>query len=257
MKLKLVTLNIRITNPVDFETRAHDIADKIHTEFPDIICFQELSTQMKAVLAPLVPEYTFIGGGRYFNRLGEGTPIAFKSDRFVISEFRTRWLSATPYIPESRYIGDQGGCPRVYTYSLLTECSSGESLRVYDTHFDKEGKNARLMEADVMLETIKDDTVRFQYPAVLVGDLNATPEKPEIRKIAECGFLTDITSHFEQTFNYFDEPFDYENEHKIDYIFITDAISCIDTKLWDYTPDGRYLSDHFGIMATLEITAKK
>lgn len=253
MKLKLVTLNIRITNPTDFAPRARDIADKIHKEAPDVICFQELSTDMKAVLAPLVPEYTFVGGGRIFNRLGEGTPCAFRSDRFVISEFRTRWLSATPYIPESRYIGDQSTCARVYTFSLLTDSQSGESLRVYNTHFDKAGQNARLMEASVMVETIKEDAACFPHPAVLVGDLNATPEKPEIRKLAECGFLNDITDHFEQTFNYFGEPFDYENEHKIDYIFITDSIKCSDTELWTYSPEGKYLSDHFGIMASLEL----
>lgn len=254
MKLKLVTFNVRIvTDAADFEPRAKTIADKINLERPDIICFQELSTQMKAILAPLVPDYSFIGGGRYSNRLGEGVPTAYRSDRFAVSEYRTRWLSPTPMLPESRFGGDQSGCPRIYTFTLMTDTMSGESIRVYNTHFDHVGAAARSLEADMLLSAIMADADDFPYPAVLVGDLNATPEKPEIRKLSQSGILTDITDHFEQTFNYFDQPFDYENEHKIDYIFISDGISCHSTELWTYTPDGKYLSDHFGIMAELSM----
>lgn len=253
MKLKLVTFNVRISRPTEFALRVGPIADKINLEQPDIICFQELSTEMKAMLAPLVPDYTFVGCGRLENRLGEGTPTAFRSDRFVISEYRTRWLSQTPMIPASRFVCDQSPCTRLYTFSLLTDVATGESLRVYNTHFDHVGANARSMEADMILSAISEDKNAFPFPAVFVGDLNATPEKPEIVKLSSSGMLTDITNHFEQTFNYFDEPFDYENEHKIDYIFISDGITCHDTELWTYTPEGKYLSDHFGIMATLEM----
>lgn len=252
MKIKLVTFNIRIQSPEDFAVRVPAIVKKIRSAEPDVICFQELSSEMQKVISPQLTEYTFIGGGRDGRRLGEGTPIAYKKDRFVVGEFRTRWLSDTPYVPASSFGGDQSGCPRIYTFACLTDSTDGVSIRIYNTHFDHVGALARSKEADLILKAAADDAENFPYPAVLVGDLNATPEKVEIRKISNSDMFTDVTDHFEQTFNNFGKTVN-KDESKIDYVFISDGILCTETELWNDVKDGKYLSDHFAIMANIEL----
>lgn len=252
MKLKLVTFNIRIQSAKDFSVRLPGIVEKIKNSDADVICFQELSCDMKSVLAPLLPDYIIVGGGRNSDRLGEGVPIAYKKDRFVVSELRTRWLSDTPYVPSSRFNGDQSGCPRVYVYACLTEVNEGITFRVYNTHFDHVGKDARFKEAQMILNAVREDFDNYPYPSILTGDLNATSDTPEIRMIVESGLFIDVTDHFEQTFNNFGGHVE-EFETKIDYIFISEEILCTQTELWDDTFNGNYLSDHFAIAADLEL----
>ena len=253
MNINLVTFNIKIQSASSLASRIDRIAKRIRTSDADIVCFQEMSTDMQYVAAASLPEYVFIGGGRNSNRCGEGTPIAYKRERFVLQEFRTRWLSATPTVPESTFGGDQSGCPRVYVLAFLTDLKTGGHLRVYNTHFDHKGKNARYSEATLLINEIEKDNEIFETPFVITGDLNAMPHTKEIKLISEREGITDVTNHFEQTFNAYDEPFDYGEEAKIDYIFVSDGIVCKDTELWNEKENGEYLSDHFPIFASLVI----
>ena len=251
MELKVVTFNIRIQSASDFAARVDRISKRINDSSADIICFQELSTSMQKLLAEKTPDYVFVGGGRDATRLGEGTPIAYKRDRFVLQEFRTRWLSDKPTVPNSCFECDQGH-PRIYTFALLSDHDTEKHFRIYNTHFDYRGKNARILESKMLRDEIaKDDEIFKGIPFVITGDFNAMPQTEEIKIISERDDLTDISSQIEQTFNGYDKPFDRDKELKIDYIFVSDGIVCTGTELWSEKVNGEYLSDHFPILSYL------
>jgi len=105
--IKLVTFNIRCDYGQDginnFNFRAPLITDKINTEKPDIICFQEVLPHIASWLKTAFADYYIIGCGRSADFADEQEAIAFKKDRFNLVNMSTFWMSETPNIPGSRY----------------------------------------------------------------------------------------------------------------------------------------------------------
>ncbi|MBR5447934.1 MAG: endonuclease/exonuclease/phosphatase family protein, partial [Clostridia bacterium] len=243
----------RIECPDGYSKRFKMIKDKLSAECPDIICFQEMSEEMLMVTVRGLDDYYIVGGGRDDKRLGESVVVAFKKDRFVIGNCRTKWLSPTPYMPASKFPEDQSGCPRVSTMVSLTDIESMQTIRIYNTHLDHIGKIARLNGITQILEDMNEDTSILPYPIILTGDLNATPDSDVIEAIKEKGGLVDVSDKFEKTFNNYGKPYREWDASKIDYIFTSSDITCEACALWDEMPDGKYMSDHFALCAVLEI----
>lgn len=197
--------------------------------------------------------YYIVGGGRNERRLGESVAVAFKKDRFVIGNCRTKWLSPTPHIPGSKFTEDQSGCPRVSTMVSLTDIESMKTFRVYNTHLDHIGKLARLSGITQILDDMNEDSKTLLSPVILAGDLNATPDSDVIEAIKEKGGLIDVSDRFEKTFNNYGKPYREWDASKIDYIFTSSDITCESCDLWDEMLDGKYMSDHFALCAMLEI----
>ena len=109
--MKIVTFNLRMDTPADgphrFLHRRAAIVERIRAEASDILGFQEALPEMYDYLRENLPEYTFVGHGRSEKYLGEANPIAFRSDRFALKAYATRWLSPTPETAGSRFSEDQ------------------------------------------------------------------------------------------------------------------------------------------------------
>jgi endonuclease/exonuclease/phosphatase family metal-dependent hydrolase len=253
MKIKVVTFNVRIDSPEGYAERFKMIKNKISAESPDVICFQEMSEEMLLVTVRELDAYYVVGGGRDANRLGESVAIAFKKDRFVLGNCRTKWLSPTPHAPASQFKIDQSGCPRVSTMISLTDIKSRTTFRVYNTHLDHIGKLARLKGIAQIIEDIKSDDLVYPPHVILTGDLNASPDSDVIETILTECCLIDVTDKFEKTFNNYGKPYRQWDADKIDYIFTSPEIECISSELWDEMPDGKYMSDHFAVCAVLDI----
>lgn len=253
MELKIITYNIRIQSKERFAERADRVAEMINGSGADIVCFQELSDKMQSLLLPLMTDYTFVGGFRDGDRLGEGTPVAFKRERFCLADLRTSWLSHTPRVPGSRYGGDQSSCPRVCSMLTLVEYASGTAIRLYNTHLDHVGCEARLLGAEQILSDMADDGAYTQYPVILTGDLNSAPNIPTIDMIRRAGGLIDVTAHIKRSFTNDDREFHKWQEEKIDYIFVSPDVSCTECDVLEGDDFGTCGSDHFAILATLSI----
>lgn len=253
MELKIITYNIRVQSADSFSKRCKAVAEMIKTNRADVICFQELTDCMQRLLLPLLPEYIFMGGFREANRHGEGTPVAFKREKFYASDCRTSWLSPTPLVPESSYGGDQSDCPRVYTALTLTPYIGGDSFRIYNAHFDHEGKEARLLETEQLLSDIIADNAYSSYPVILTGDLNSAPGVPSIDMIRRAGWLCDATADIKKSFTNYGRPFHPWQGDKIDYIFISRELECVDCCALDGDEFGTCGSDHYAICAKLEL----
>lgn len=248
--MKLVTYNIRYDCGQDginnFSCRKSFILETIAREKPDVIGFQEVLPHVALWLKENLKEYYVVGCPRETDLTDEQVCIAFRPDKFNLMKMDTFWLSPTPYVPGSRY-PEQSICPRTCTEVVLQELSSGKIFRMLNTHLDHEGSLARVLGAKQILEAMNNARFFPDAPTILVGDMNAEPDSPEMALLASR--MENLTKGIGITYHGFMGP----NQCCIDYIFVSGAISGSDVRKWADSRDGVFLSDHFPVSAELTL----
>lgn len=248
--MKLVTYNIRYDCGQDginnFSCRKSFILETIAREKPDVIGFQEVLPHVALWLKENLKDYYVVGCPRETDLTGEQVCIAFRPDKFNLMKMDTFWLSPTPYVPGSRY-PEQSICPRTCTEVVLQELSGGKIFRMLNTHLDHEGSLARVLGAKQILEAMDNAQFFPDAPIVLVGDMNAEPDSPEMELIASR--MENLTKGIGITYHGFMGP----NQCCIDYIFVSGAISGSDVRKWTDSRDGVFLSDHYPVSAELTL----
>jgi beta-glucosidase len=137
----------------------------------------------------------------------------------------------------------------------------GHPLDFWNTHFhhvqDGEGHQMRAEQAEKLSAWIA--THSAGVPAVLVGDFNAIPESPTVRRITEA-----LTSVFDRLgvdppktvpTPLPEKPW-YPGEWTVDHIFVSPDVRVIDASRVFDQPDANdptlVPSDHYGLTATVE-----
>lgn len=252
--LRVMSFNIRVPSSRDgvnsIENRRARVSDLLHRAAPDLIGFQEVRDPIWDWLCEtLGDDYCLLGCGREAGRTGEGTPIAFRKRRFRLIDAECFWLSDTPDVAGSRYAeSDQSECPRMAVRLLLRERETKGLLTVVNTHTDHLGQNARLLELRQLAGTLR----KSEGGRLLLGDLNALPDAPELREFlertADLG-IRDVSADSGVTFHGYGK---WETSRKIDYI-LTDLVSHGCRALAEKPQDGLFYSDHFALLADLEL----
>lgn len=248
--MKLVTFNIRYDCGTDginnFSCRKPYILETIAREKPDVIGFQEVLPHVAVWLKENLTDYYVVGCPRCEDLTGEQVCIAFRPDKFNLMKMDTFWLSPTPYVPGSRY-PEQSICPRTCTEVVLQELSSGKVMRMLNTHLDHEGSLARLLGVRQILNRLDSEEFFPDAPVVLVGDLNAEPDGPEMELLAAN--LRNLTEGIGITFH------NYNRDHQcsIDYIYTRGGIEASGPRKWENCWNGVYLSDHYPISCELTL----
>ena len=254
-EIKVMSCNLRYRTEKDgancFDYRLPKLLEMIRKEAPDVIGFQEATDEMRKALADGLTDYVLLGHGREKNYTGEGTPIAYKKERFVLHALRQEWLSITPSVPATKLrCLDQSGCPRMYCCVELADCESGELFAFYNVHLDHMGKKAQSAETMMLYQRIAEDNL----PYALTGDFNAYPESDTVRMIlsTEDSLGTvDATSEIKGTLHCFlMDRINSGEMSKIDYIFTnmpTDPARSY--AVADDDSCGCFYSDHLAVCA--------
>ncbi len=251
--IKVMTYNLRVDNAGDginsFTNRRERVIAMLEEQQPDIIGFQECTHHMRAYLEQYMPAYAFVGCGRERDCTGESMAIAYRKDTFVVITVDNFWLTATPSVPGSNLGGDQSGCPRMATVAVLHHMAGGKDVCMCNTHLDHQGPIARQIEAALLCAKLEG----YPQPLILTGDMNAKPAKPEMQLIRDAMLARgaqDVTEALGGTFHNFGRKEVYS---KIDYIFANGI--CHDCYIIpdDTEQKGLYYSDHFAVMAEIEI----
>ena len=247
-RLKIATYNLRCNTPHDkinmFDIRKGLVLDRIMKESPDIIGFQEMLPSMYEFLKRHLTGYTLVGRSRGADYKDEHVDIAFKTDTIEIFGLDFFWLSPTPYIPGSRY-EEQSSCPRITTSGMFKHKDIDTPFRVYNTHLDHIGEQARVLGMTQIINKIEADNQLIKLPLFLLGDMNAVPDSETIQMV--CKSLIDITTEIPGSFHGFKD----ESNCKIDYIFTDPETAKVPRTVtsWHDCVFGVYLSDHDPISA--------
>ena len=255
--MKIVTFNLRCDVEIDKENRFRNrkglILEKIDTERPDVIGFQELTPSMRDFLVKHLTDYAFLGRSRSADFKGEHADIAYRKDTYDVVGLDFFWLSPTPYVPGSRY-EVQSNCPRITTCAMLRRISDNKVFRVLNTHLDHIGEPARVLGMKQIIAYIAEQNEKFDLPFFLMGDMNALPDSecisycrnskaPATVELTES--ITGVTYH-----NYGNVTENY----KIDYIFCDakTAQNKYTVEKWEDNSYGLWLSDHYPLCCEID-----
>ncbi len=259
-EIKVMSYNIRLDVASDGENRWDARKDKVaglmNYYEADFIGGQEVQHHQLQYLASQLTKYNYIGVGRDDGKeAGEYSCIFFNKKKFEVIQQSTFWLSQTP---GSVSFGWNAACRRVCTYGLFQNKKTKQKLWVFNTHFDHLGDTARIESAKLITQKINLLAKHKKYPVVLMGDFNSKPDEAPAVYMSE---------HFQNARNISNEKpygtadtwegfeFNKKPDGCIDYIFVSQDKRWTVKKFASITDsyDMKYPSDHFPVMATLEL----
>lgn len=259
-ELSIMTFNIRYDNPADgqnqWQNRVPLVRAYLDSVAPDIAGMQEVVHHQLIDLQDMLPGYSYIGTGRDDGKTkGEYSPLFFKEDRFILRDNSQFWLSETPSIPGSK--SWDAAITRIVSWAALEDIQSGETIYVFNTHFDHRGEESRRKSAELISEKITE--IAGESPVVLMGDFN-------IRKgSGDYEFMTRIFNRnngLRNTESVAETPvedaestingFSHDMEPRvIDFIFTDGNFSVPSYRVDEVIENGIFLSDHWPVVAEL------
>lgn len=183
--VRVLSFNIRYGTAADgahaWLNRRAAVVGTIAGHAPHILGIQEaLRFQLDEIGAAL-PRYREIGVGRDDGRTaGEYSAILVDTARFAVLSSGTFWLSDTPDVPGSMHWGNR--ITRITTWARLVDRATGDTVRVYNAHWDHESQPSRERSARLMLSRIESDGARTDRVLVL-GDFNSDEANPAFRAL--------------------------------------------------------------------------
>lgn len=252
-----VSYNIRLNLESDasnwWEYRKERLSNQLEYLAPDVFGTQEGLPEQIAYLDERFPDFSYVGVGRDDGKSsGEYSAIFYHTDTFELIDSGTFWLSETPETPS---MGWDAEFPRICTYALLRDVETNQHLWVFNTHLDHVGEKARLASVKLIHQKIQELNTD-EYPLVLMGDFNATPDSPPITYLID--FLNDsrAVSKTEPegpvgTFNNFEMA--HPLDERIDYIFVSGGIEVQQYQAVVETSYSHFPSDHLPVVVDFSI----
>jgi len=247
-----MSFNIRYGTASDgenaWEHRRDLLIETIAAYDPDLLGLQEaLRFQLDEIGAAL-PDYREIGVGRDDGvAAGEYSALLIRRDRFTVEASGTFWLSNTPGTPGSTSWGNR--IPRVCTWAVLEERSTGHRFAVFNTHLDHESQPSRERSSALILGRI--GAAAAGLPVLVMGDFNAGEDNPALTPLRQAGFVdtyrvVDTDPAGDGTFGAFRGD---STGAKIDYILARGGWTVRNADILRRRSGVRDPSDHFPVVA--------
>ena len=264
VRLRAMTFNVRYDFPNDGDRRWGNrvdlVARTIQAAEPHVLCIQEDKEDQVADLQQRLEGYQFTGVGRNATGSGERNSIVWSTEHFTARQAGDFWLSDTPLEPGSNTWGDR--YPRKVTWALLEPRRDDDTLLlVLNTHLPEGDRNDRLRERGV--ELIRDwlngqlQGRAARRTAVLVcGDFNSDVDSDAYALLTEGAELRDawveagVEERWPGTFHGFEGR---TTTSRIDWVLVGGPARVLQAARVDYNEDGEYPSDHYPVIADLEL----
>lgn len=267
-----MTFNIRYGTADDGENSwefRKDIILNILKEYrPDILGTQEaLNFQIEEIQSAF-PAWQVIGVGRYHgielsNRphesmSGESCRIFYDTTKFSLIDEGTFWHSDTPDVPGSMTWGNT--LPRITTWGILQSKINHKIFFVMNTHYHWDEPYVTNTSKLMIQKQLK---IASKLPTILMGDFNLSPNSKSHAFFCGKKDLDGLSGRFidawlakkksEQdagTFNGFKGDL---NGDRIDWILFTPEFEVKNIQIVHDNQQGRYPSDHFPVIAVLQL----
>ena len=248
MELKLISFNIRCCDDKDGHSipeRAPRLAEVTKKYDADIIAFQEFTVPWEKEIEKFYPEYEMFNKYRSVSEL-EGAPILWKKGEFELLDKGNFWLSDTPEV-ESRGWDELYNCWRMCEYVILKHIKSGKVFTHMNTHYGF-GDKGQVASSKLIYEYSQKIS---QNPTFVTGDFNMTPESLGYGEMIK--HFTDVNSVTANDRRTTYHGYGRVNDSHIDFCFVDGNIKPVDYKMIDEMVDGKYPSDHYGLLIKLGI----
>ena len=256
-KLIVGTFNIRYDNPKDsgnlWVNRAPVVSNLIRFHDFDILGIQEGLKNQLTDISSALPEYAIYGKGRDDGKDGgEHSAIYYKKDRFNLLKSGDFWLSETPDKPGKGW--DVTCCNRICSWIYLEDKLTRKKFYTFNVHYDHQAVVARRESSKLILAKIKE--IAGQNPVLLTGDLNGGRDSEWYQTLQTSGVLTDVSGKVKYPYannsssNGFRTP---RGMTVIDHIFMTKQFTASKWGILTDTYFGKYPSDHFPVLAVVEL----
>ncbi|WP_162817903.1 endonuclease/exonuclease/phosphatase family protein [Niabella yanshanensis] len=258
--LHVMSFNIRYHNAGDslnaWPFRKEKVVSQILYHEVHILGVQEALHDQMEDLRKELPTYKGIGTGRDGGQKAEYSALFYDTTRLELISSNTIWLSSTPYVVASK--GWDAALTRVLTWGQFRDRANKRVFYAFNTHFDHVGQLARRESAHLVLKTIQE--IAAGQPAILTGDFNAHPHDEPIQILTRKSHPQHLinsqdisaTPHYGPmgTFNGFTNK--ELADTPIDFIFLKGRWKVSRHATLSPTWQGRFASDHFAVLATLE-----
>jgi len=257
-----MSFNIRFDNPADganrWRHRRHFVADLIMSE-ADLAGLQEARRCPLGWLDRHLRDFRWVGAGRANGkRRGEYSPIFYRADRFERLDRATFWLSTRP--DEAGSKSWDTSAPRIATWVVLRDRSTGDELVMINTHLDHRSAEARAEGAKLIRERLA--ALAGDRPVILTGDFNDGPGGDAHRILTEGGGAGDdgpvlvdaraasATDHQgpDSTWTGFKAV---KQGRVIDFILVSSHFEVLAHRSIDEQREGRFASDHLPVVAVV------
>lgn len=271
--LRVGTFNIRFITDKDTDERSWDfrktgVVQLIKDYGFDIIGFQESTTTQQNYLKAQLPGYTFYSSP-------EGTCMAWKTDKYVLLDEGSFYLSPTPDIwstPYPGWVSTNPGRVRVCVWVRLEDRETGRKFYHFNTHLEVTSSGTSISEEEAVTirtksaELICNRAVSLNPsgdPVILTGDMNsATTESAHTEyfkvqftdayyRTAELGFKHDPVA----TYNAYSYEADQRSKwyHRVDYVYYKGALDATYYRVIDDKYNGYFVSDHWPVVVDLAL----
>jgi endonuclease/exonuclease/phosphatase family metal-dependent hydrolase len=249
VEILLMTFNIRYGSaddgPNSWPNRRDLVADLIRRESPDVLAIQEgLAFQLEE-LSDVLQGYVKLGQHRNGGLEGEFSGLYVRTVSVEILEWGELWLSPTPGSVGS--VGWDAALPRMAVWAEVRRPGGGKTLRVYGTHYDHRGTQARAESSQLLLEHAANGP-----PAVFMGDFNAPEEAEPVALFLDRGFRSAVLAHNPDveigTFNGFR---DASGGRRIDHILVGPGFRVEAAEILPAPAGGPWPSDHYPVKARI------
>lgn len=257
--LDVMTFNIRTAMGRDgdnvWQNRRDLVAETIRRSGPHVVGLQEVLTEQIKFLELELPDYRWLGIDRGLNGgkgLSESTPIFYRYDELSPIESGNFWLSDTPDSPT------RGRRPsRIVTWARFHHLETGHQIYVFNTHFSSRRGQRQIDAAGQINARIS--ALPPGSTIIVTGDFNAIAETSDTWLVATDQGLQDAWVVAGErrgpaiTSNGFGPPPEGW-EGRIDWILVGGSIGVRLVETIVYSEQGRYPSDHYPVVANLEVT---
>ena len=256
--LCIATYNLRRANNnpgEEWSTRRELLTKCVSSIAPDIMGTQEGLFSQLCDIAKDLPELDWVGLGRQGGSRDEFAAIFFRKDRLELLEYDHFWLSDTPELIGSATWGNI--YRRITTWARFRDRRTEQQFYIWNTHLDHEVHNAQVKGANLIRERIT--KLNPKIPVILMGDFNLDVTSKEVyQMLIDKGGFTDTwlaastrKGGSRGTFNDFGAF--SSGSQRIDWILFRGNISTESVEVVETTYDGRYPSDHFPVVAKLQL----
>lgn len=182
---RVMSFNIRYGTAPDgdhaWPNRRAPVASLIEDHAPHLLGVQEALREQLDQLAPALPHHRELGVGRDDGvAAGEYTALFVDTLRFRVIDHGTFWFSDTPAVPGSTSWGNR--ITRISTWARLVDRAAGDTVRVYNLHWDHESQPSRERSAALLLDRLRTDGAPSDL-LIVIGDFNADEANPAFRAV--------------------------------------------------------------------------